>query len=175
MPKATRERAASEPRDNAPMPLAPAHGGLQPDMAKILDLDPEQRQAAKVYVMGASVEYQRAREVIDAIGADRVTHDWPRALVEQEIPDHGLSRTQCASAALLCLKQGVDRCDVAVALIPQYGNVSTGLWTELGYAIKAGKVLYTVGSRQGIFWSLRDRSFSTDAQLIAFLQGKVSA
>lgn len=152
-----------EPRDNAPTEV-------MADVARILDLDPEQRAASRVYVSGASLEYQRARKVIDAIGVDRVTLDWPAVLVAQEVPDNGLSIQQCRAFALAEF-DAVDRCDILVALLPHPGNESTGLWAELGYAVKAGKVIYTVGVRKGIFWSLRDRHFSDDDKLIKWIRG----
>ena len=128
---------------------------------------------------------ERAEGIIRALGAGRVTLDWPavirRARASGIPTDDRLSPGDCAREARSCLR-GVDDATHVWFLLPPRGIETSGLWTEMGYALKAAdpkgdgarlKTLIASGPRRGIFWALAHEHFTTDAEALARIRREI--
>ena len=131
-------------------------------------------EPARVYVAGASSEIARAEACIRALGAGRVSFDWPAAMRAAPRGEADMTPDECADAARACLR-GVDEASIVWVLLPTRGHVTSGMWAEMGYALKAAdpkgtgeqrKRIIASGPRHGIFWALAHEHFSLDAEAL---------
>lgn len=99
----------------------------------------------RIYVAGASAEWERCRRMMIALRAQGhvITHDWTHE-VEKHMATPASDR-ELADYAWLD-KRGVELADELVLLIPD-GAHTTGAWAELGMALEAGVKVSASGPR----------------------------
>ena len=140
------------------------------------------RQPTRVYVAGASAQLQRARRAMGWVReAPELTlaHDWTaqvQADREAGKQDADLLQVQQCARAFEDFA-AIRESDIFWALVPQPDVRTTGLWVELGWALRArdgNQPIRAVCSgdscRKRLFVAASDAMFSTDSSAFSHIR-----
>ena len=101
----------------------------------------------KIYVAGASAEMDRCAAVmkwVDEHDGMKLTHNWVESIRAAPVPDREMPLNARRHHARMDL-EAIDHADLVWLLMTEQPGKSEGCWVELGWALKAGKMVIVSG------------------------------